>query len=202
MYTLYYLPGACSRAVHALLIALEQPVKLVNRDDVKDFHTINPSGQVPVLVDDGRVLHEGAAIILHLLEKHGASLLPKAGPARETFLQWLMFANATLHPAYGRLFFINRSVSDENARREAHEAAAAAISRLWEQVDAQLSRSRYVGGESLSVVDMMLSVYAAWGRYFPVHIVLGIHVERMIQDVENHPAFRSAVEAEQAPQAA
>ena len=83
MYTLYYIPGACSMAIHVLLNELGQEVKLVNVGDPKggrerppEFLKINPRGNVPVLSDDGFIVREGAAIILYLLEKHKSPLLP------------------------------------------------------------------------------------------------------------------------------
>ena len=47
----------------------------------------------------------GAAIITYLLEKHKSPLLPASGKERATAFEWLMFCNATLHPAFGKAFF-------------------------------------------------------------------------------------------------
>jgi glutathione S-transferase len=128
MYTLYYLPGACSLAIHALINELGQEVKLENvsvpqgEPRSPEFLKVNPRGQVPVLVDGDLVLREGGAIINYLLDKHNSNMLPKSQPERAQSLEWLMFANATLHPAYARIFFINRIIKDENAKEEAINA--------------------------------------------------------------------------------
>jgi len=80
-YQLYYSPGACSMAIHVLLHELNQPFDL-NPIDLKSpredsFLKISPRGQVPVLVEDGLPIYEGAAIIMHLCEKFKSELLPR-----------------------------------------------------------------------------------------------------------------------------
>ena len=180
MYTLYYMPGACSRAINALLNELGQPAELADRNQTESFDDINPLGQVPVLIDGDLVLREGVAIILHLLEKHQSEMLPKQEPERARFLQQLLFANAAMHPAYGRLFFIAQAIEDKAAQQAAYEKASGMISDLWAKVNEHLKQNRYMCGDKLTVVDMMLAVYANWGSMFPVDIQLGSHVEALI----------------------
>ncbi|WP_339410542.1 glutathione S-transferase family protein [Pseudomonas sp. EA_35y_Pfl2_R5] len=197
MYKLYYMPGACSLAIHALLNELNQDVELIDRNKASDFEKLGSRGMVPVLVDNGQVIREGAAIILYLLEKHKNQMLPDGGLEKARFTEWLMFANATMHPAYGRLFFIGKTLADGPAKEQALNAASDIISTLWASVDAQLTNSTFIFGERISVVDMMLTVYASWGVYFPVDILMSDKVKRMIAAVQAHPAYSKAVADEQ-----
>ena len=80
-YTLYYSQGACSVATQVVLNELGQDYQLINVSSVENFTEINPVGAVPALVENDIVLTEGAAIILHLLDKHANSLLAVEGPA-------------------------------------------------------------------------------------------------------------------------
>jgi glutathione S-transferase len=196
MYRLYYSPGACSLAIHALLNELEQEVELIDRKHAADFDRFESHGMVPVLVDDDQVIREGAAIILYLLEKHQHRMLPPSGPERARFIEWLMFANATLHPAYGRLFFLGSSLEDGTVKQHALNAASDTISALWAAVDRQLNRTPFVCGERICIVDMMLAVYASWGAYFPVDIHMSDKVKGMLEAVKAHPAFVKALEDE------
>lgn len=197
MYKLYYMPGACSLAIHALLNELNQDVELIDRNKVSDFDKLGSRGMIPVLVDNGQIIREGAAIILYLLEKHKNQMLPEGGLEKARFTEWLMFANATLHPAYGRLFFIGKTLADGPAKEQALNAASDIISTLWASVDTQLESSTFIFGERISVVDMMLTVYASWGAYFPVDILMSDKVKRMIAAVQAHPAYIKAVADEQ-----
>ena len=196
MYKLYYLPGACSLAIHALLIELGQPVELINRNDVADYTTINPTGAVPTLQDGDMLIQEGAAIALYLAEKHGTDLLPAAGVERAVAINWLMFANATMHPAYSKLFFVARAVEDADAKTLALAAAGASASKLWAIVDARLSETQYVAGAHATIADLMLTVYANWSQYFPGQIVFGPNVQRLLAEISRRPAFQKALAAE------
>lgn len=197
MYKLYYMHGACSRAIHALLLDLGQPVELIARDSVDDFRSINPTNQVPVLVDGDLVLREGGAIVLHLLNKHGAQAKFNSPREQAEFHQWLMFANATLHPAYSLLFFASLGLESDVAKQEVLQKAAARISGLWRIVEERLSDRPFICGEKISAVDMMLAVYVGWGNYFPVEITLGGNTRELLQKVAEYPAFAHAVEAEE-----
>jgi len=216
MYTLYYLPGACSLATQVVLHELDQAVEIIDKQQVDDFTAINPVGTVPVLVDnsaigqEGATRREGAAIILYLLNKHQNSMLPVTGAARELAIQDIMFANATMHPAYSRLFFIAQNISDkkidEQAKQSAFEAAAQAITRLWQVVEQQLDHKpeekKFLGGDQPSAADIMLTVYSRWGASFPVAIQMGPNTQKMLEAVLAMPSFQRALTAEQSRSAA
>ena len=74
---LYYSPGACSLSPHIVLKesglvfeAIAAPTKTHQLADGTDYYTINPLGYVPFLVlDDGRTLHEVAAIVQYIADQ-------------------------------------------------------------------------------------------------------------------------------------
>lgn len=201
MYTLYYMQGACSVATQAVLHELGQDVKIIDKNNVKDFKAINPVGTVPVLVDGENTYTEGAAIILHLLNKHENSLFPENSEERQKAIQDIMFANATMHPAYSTLFFIAQNISDENAKHEAFKAAETIINSLWQVVENKLASKEALGSYRLSAADIMLGLYATWGQHFPVDITLGERTSKMLAGVHALPSFEKTVQAEQAESA-
>jgi len=202
MYTLYYLPGACSLATQVVLHELDQDVELVDVQKQSNFTSINPVGTVPVLIDGGSTLREGAAILLYLLNKHPSHMLPTSSAGREQAIQDILFANATMHPAYGRLFFISQHISEESAKQQAFSAAAQAINTLWQVVEQQLAGQAFLGGHRPSAADIMLAVYSRWGASFPVNFAQGRNTVRMLAAVEAMPSFQRALTAEQAQSAA
>lgn len=201
MYTLYYLPGACSLATQVVLHELDQPVELVDIQQLSNFTDINPVGTVPVLIDGDSALREGAAILLHLLNKHQSPMMPNSGASREQAIENILFANATMHPAYGRLFFIAQHISDESVRQAAFTAAAEAINTLWQVVEQQLAGQAFLGGDRASAADIMLAVYSRWGVNFPVSIVLGRNTLQMLAAVQAMPSFQRSLAGEQAQSA-
>jgi len=194
MYTLYYMQGACSLATQVVLHELDQNVKIIDKNNVKDFSEINPVGTVPVLINGDKTLTEGAAIILHLLNKHENSLFPDDNDKQQKAIEDIMFANATMHPAYSKLFFIAQNISDENAKLEAFNAAAKNINDLWQVVENKLER---LGAYTLSAADIMLAVYATWGQYFPVELIFGERTTKMLTTVQSMASFKKSVQAEQ-----
>ena len=197
MYTLYYLPNACSLATQVVLHELNQEVEIIDKQKVENFTAINPVGSVPVLVDNNRTLREGVAILLYLLDKHQNTMLPVTGTAREQTIQDMMFANATMHPAYGRLFFIAQNLSDEKIKQSAFEVAAQAIDSLWQVVEQQLEKQKFFGGDQPSAADILLTVYSRWGASFPVDIELGAKTQKMVDAVMLMPSFQRALAAEE-----
>lgn len=88
----------------------------------KDFESIrqyNPLGQVPTLVlDDGEVLVESAAILDHLddLAGHDRALLPAAGARRRLGLQLMALAMGAAEK--GRSLIYERAFRPEDKRHE------------------------------------------------------------------------------------
>lgn len=203
MYQLYYSPGACSLAVHVLLNELGVDYELKNasipegKNKEAAFLQINPRGQVPVLVDNSlppgqQVIREGAAMMIHLMEKHASGFLPKNGVGRVQALEWLMYGNASLHPAYSRLFFLKKN--GMKPEDPLFRAAEEAVNRMWKEIDSQLAETPYLCGEQLTMADILISVIANWSGAFD--ITLGSNVKRLLKEVIARPAYQKALQSE------
>lgn len=197
MYQLYYSPAACSLATHVLLNELDLEFKLLNKSKISNFSLINSALTVPVLASGDDIIQEGAAIALFLIDKYSSPLIPKEPKDRSHAISWMMFANASVHPAYSKIFFISNNVIDKNAREDALLVAGKNVNNLWEIVEQQLSKTRFTTGASLSMADIMLSVYANWNNFFPGLITLGPNTIRMINEVSSRPSFLKAIAAEE-----
>ena len=184
MYTLYFSPGTCSLATQVILRELNVPFQLVNRHSVENYLDINPLG---------------AAIILHLLKRHPNDLLPNDPRAKDKAVQQLMFANASVHPAYSKLFFITRALGDEHkqAQQQALQTAADDINKAWAQVEKTLEEQPYIAGSQLTPADILLSVYETWGQYFDVAIEIGPKTQALVDQVRARASFVASIAAEQ-----
>jgi len=198
MYTLYYMQGACSLATQVVLHELGQAVEIIDKNNVDNFNAINPAGTVPVLVDGINNLTEGAAIILHLINKHENNLFPKDPDLQQKAIEDIMFANATMHPAYSKLFFIAQNISDKPAKTEAFISATKNINSLWQVVEGKLAIREQLGVNGISAADIMLGVYSTWGQFFPVEVIFGERTSKMLTRVQSMPSFKRSVQAEQA----
>lgn len=202
MYTLYYSPGVCSMAVHVLLNEMDVPFRLVSakmEDGSKnpDFLKVNPRGAVPALQVGDQLILEGAAILLYLAEKHDSELLPKENPERMKALQMLMFANATLHPAYSRVFFLKKSGETGEGIDRLLQSSYDNINKLWAEVDSLLAETPYVCGDHCTLADILLTVIANWTMWLPdAGIETGAHCKAMFARVVDRPAYRKALATE------
>lgn len=201
MYKLFYTPGTCSRAVHFALyeIGCEFTAEAVDihkkETQTAEFKAFNPRGNVPVLVEDGHAIREGGAILVYLLDKEKSALLPQAGLARATALEWLMFANATLHPAYATAF----GLKAKGDTGPAMEAILERIKKLWADIDARLAESAYLGGDQPTIGDILTTVIAGWNGAFG-KIEIGSNSERMVKEIIALPNFQKTVQAEKTNQ--
>lgn len=73
---LYFLPGACSIGIHALLAEIGQPFEIEKAArpgtaEFEAFKRVNPKGKVPALIrDDGSLLTEFPVVALYLARMH------------------------------------------------------------------------------------------------------------------------------------
>ncbi len=202
MYTLYYSPGACSMAVHVVLSEIGAPYKLENvatpagQPRAPEFLKINPRGAVPVLKEGDFVLREGAAILTYLAESTKSPLLPASGKERARAQEWLAVANSTLHPAYSRIFFLNKQLGDKAAENPLYEASVQAIQKLWDEVEDVLSKQDYLAGNTCTLADILTTVIANWSPASRKPITFGAKTKALFQRVIARPSYQKALAAE------
>lgn len=202
MYKLYFSPGACSLAVHVALNECGAKFEAINTSisegKTRDatFLALNPRGQVPVLVDGDLPIREGGAILTYLLDKEKSPLLPASGPARATALEWLMWGNATLHPAYSRNFWLGRTVTDEAQKQTLQAAGLEGIKKLWDEAEARLAKQPFLAGNECTIGDILMTVIANWNGWLPQPISFGPNVTRVLKAVSSRPAYQKAMQAE------
>lgn len=202
MYTLYYSPGACSMAVHVLLNELNVPYTLEkstleNGEKNPEFLKVSPRGAVPAITIDGEPMLEGGAILLYLADKHQSPLMPQEGLERARALQMLMFANATLHPAYARMFGLKKSGLAGEVVDNIMDQTFEQINKLWAEVDAMLAKQPYVCGQECTVADILLTVIGNWALSFASDkIKLGSNTKAMFARVIKRPSYQKALASE------
>src|SRR5512145_3304123 len=126
---------------------------------------LNPLGQVPtLLLPDGRVMTESAAIILHLADAApAAGLAPVVNdPARPMFLRWLLFIVAALYPTFTYGDDPKRWAGDEAAGKHLRKATDEHRKQLWRYFAAQTPCKPWVLGEAFSALDLYVAVMNMW----------------------------------------
>jgi len=196
---LYYSPGACSLSPHIALKesglpfeAIAAPTKTHKLEDGTDYYTINPLGYVPLLVlDDGRQLHEGAAIVQYIADQVPATnLAPVNGTFERYKLQeWLNFIATELHKGFSPLF-------TPGMPEEAKAMAKARLDGRLQWVNGELTGKSYLMGDTFSVADGYLFTVAGWTRHVGIDISGLTNLVAYMTRVGARPAVQEALRAE------
>ncbi|RLP25439.1 glutathione S-transferase family protein [Mesorhizobium sp. YM1C-6-2] len=123
------------------------------------FTAKNPNAMVPLLeFDDGRLLAESNAMLLHLGE--GTRFLPKDAYERALAYQWLFFEQYSHEPyiAVRRalLTFPNRK---KDATPERLQVTLERGNKALRVMEKRLGETPFFAGQSLSVADIALYAY-------------------------------------------
>jgi GST-like protein len=125
---------------------------------------VNPLAQIPTLVlADGAVLTESAAITLYLAELAGAdSLVPRAGdPARGAFLRWLVYFVTNVYPTYTYGDDSARFVDGAEAQRSFGEHVDAYRNKLYSVLEGVAGMPWFLGAR-FSALDIYVRAMNRW----------------------------------------
>jgi glutathione S-transferase len=196
---LYYSPGACSLSPHIALKesglafeAISAPTKTHKLNDGTDYYTINPLGYVPLLVlDDGRQLHEGPAIVQYIADQVPAKQLAPANGTYERYKlqEWLNFIGTELHKSFSPLF--TPGMPDE-----AKAMAKTRLTSRLQWVDGELTGKSYLMGDTFNVADGYLFVVAGWSKHVGIDISGLANLGAFMVRVAARPAVQEALRAE------
>lgn len=182
-----------------VLIALEElglpyalkPVNVRKGEQKNEaFLALNPNGKVPVLIDDGFVVTESAAILVYLAEKTG-KLLPQEAIGRARVFEQLFFHASGLSPAFGNAGFFKRSSPEPQPIAEARFTAEA--DRILGLLDARLASQPFMAGEEFTIADIAHFGWM-WRIQFPGLTLDGRpNLSRWYQAVAARPAVQQAI---------
>jgi GST-like protein len=124
----------------------------------------NPLAQIPTLVlEDGTVITESAAITLHLADLAGdGSLVPASGSRdRVRFLRWLVFIVANIYPTYTYGDDPSRFVPEAEAQKDFQNAVNQYAQKLYSILELEAGEPWFLG-ESFSALDIYVCAMTRW----------------------------------------
>jgi glutathione S-transferase len=195
MYKVYGRPGSGSVVVEAVLeeIGAEYETELVGRDAIADnYLKISPLGQVPALIlPNGRVMTESAAITIHLADSHPeARLSPLPGaPDRSDFLRWMIFLATNIYMTDLRIYYPDRYTADQNGAKCVKASAVARMSTEWDIYAAALGDKPYILGDQMCAADIYAAMLATWNLDVPAFFRRHPNVHAMYERVTARPAI-------------
>ena len=171
---LYGAEGSGAVAVEAALTLLGLPYRLVEGATWADeaarqqVAPANPLRQIPTLVrPDGEVVTESAAILIDLADRHAhAGLAPAVmDPQRRQFLRWMVYVASAIYSLHWIKPDVQRIGAPAESRDRVVSAVHDRIAFCWNAMDTQVQPQRYLLGDTLSVLDLYVTVVSRFGPW-------------------------------------
>ena len=136
---------------------LPYEVMLIGPDDQKSpqYRAMQPFGQVPAIDDDGLVLFESCAIIMHLGARSEA-LMPRDEPARARVRTWMLAALNTIEPPVLALNVLGMSAPRSDGVGSIRAEVSARVDARLDSVAAFLADRDYLEG-GFSAADLLMT---------------------------------------------
>lgn len=170
---LYHHPySTYARRVHMALLEKDIDAEYVYVDMGKgahrepDFLKMNPYHRVPVLDDDGFILHESAAILDYLEAAHPQpALAPSDVRERARMRMHMLLCDLEFAGPAGTIIFPKRFLPEDRWPKEAMASAAKQIKRHLGILEAHLAGRSYMVGDAYSLADL---VYIPFAHFLPL----------------------------------
>ena len=172
MPTLFGTQGSGSAAVEAALDMVGADYRKVDAASWKpstgldELRRINPIAQIPtLLLDDGSVLTESAAILIHLGLAHPESGLLSADPSqRAQQIRGLVWIAANCYAGIGILDFPDRwyPEPDDAVKAAMASRGKARLHELWAMFADQFPATPWLSGERIGALDILAATVSKW----------------------------------------
>ena len=162
--------------------------------DKPDYRKLQPFGQVPILEENGVVLFETGAIVLHIGER-SETLLPKDPAARARATQWLIAALNSIEPFVMNVALIDIFHADQEWAKLRRPGAVEFLGRRLAGLSNALGDKPYLDGDRFTAGDLMMSTVLRILRHTDIVTSdrrLGAYVERCTA----RPAFQRALDGQ------
>lgn len=206
MYKLHYYPANANAAPHMLLeeIGVNFELCLVDRSidaqKSSQYRKLNPNGRIPTLIDGETAVFEAAAIVLHLVDRHAeANFAPAVGTVeRAQFYQWLIFLTNSLQEELMVWQYPERLAgTDKKAEAIIKVGAEQRATTFLDIIEGHLSTNGpFFLGESISAVDLYLTMLARWARPMALPPRSRPAISRLLDLTTSRPAVKRAYASE------
>jgi glutathione S-transferase len=162
--------------------------------DKPEYRVVQPFGQVPIFEEDGLVLFESGAIVLHIGARSEV-LLPKDAGARARATQWLIAALNSIEPFVMNVAIIDIFYANEEWAKLRRPGAVEFVQRRLSALSKSLGDKPYLDGDRFTAGDLMMTTVLRILRHTDIVTAderLAAYVERCTA----RPAFRRALDAQ------
>lgn len=186
MLQIYHAPMTRSLRVIWLCEELDLPYEVIPIDfspeyrATAEWRALNPTGKVPVMIDNGITMFESGAMVQHLLNCYGEGRLEPQLRTEDHahFLQWCWFGESTLARPLGEIV---------NHRREfpKDQTIPAVLTEMADRVEVSLhavaqttQKTNWLIGDTFTAADIMVG--------YSLHLASILTPDRMPATLESY----------------
>ena len=162
--------------------------------DTPEYRALQPFGQVPIFMEDGFVLFETGAIVLHIGERSEA-LLPKDAKARTRATQWVIAALNSIEPFVMNVALIDLFYADQEWAKLRRPSAEAFVRHRLASLSKALGDKRYLDGDRFTAGDLMMSTVLRILHHTDI-VTSDQRLAAYVERCTARPAFRRALDAQ------
>jgi glutathione S-transferase len=162
--------------------------------DKPEYRALQPFGQVPVFEEDGFVLFETGAIVLHIGERTEA-LLPRDPAARARATQWVIAALNSIEPFMNNVALIDLFYANEEWAKLRRPGAVEFLQRRLSALSKTLGDKPHLDGDRFTAGDLMMSTVLRILKHTDI-VTRDPRLAAYIERCTARPAFKRAFDAQ------
>ena len=159
-----------------------------------EYRALQPFGQVPIFEEDGFVLFETGAIVLHIGER-SETLLPRDPLARARATQWLIAALSSIEPFVMNVAVIDLFYSNEEWAKLRRPGAVEFAETRLASLATRLGDGPYLDGARFTAGDLMMTTVLRILKHTDI-VTRDARLAAYLDRCTARPAFKRALDAQ------
>ena len=162
--------------------------------DKPEYRALQPFGQVPILEEDGLVLFESGAIVLHIGERC-ETLLPRDPAARARATQWLISALNSIEPFMMNVAVIDVFYAQEEWAKQRRPGAVEFAQKRLSSLSKSLGDKPFLDGDRFTAGDLMMTTVLRILKHTDI-VSRDPRLAAYLERCTSRPAFQRAFDAQ------
>lgn len=154
-----------------------------------EFLAINPMGEVPVLVEEGRTLTQSGVIQYHVAEKTGR-FTGNTAEDRAEVLRWILWDNHKMSSQSGPLRFMMNFLPADKRPAEAIGWLGGRAKAAWKTLDTHLEGRDWIVADAPTIADLACCSYLYYPEPFGFARADWPNIDRWLDAIAALPGWK------------
>jgi glutathione S-transferase len=162
--------------------------------NLKNYRAMQPFGQVPVFEEDGLVLFESGAILLHIAQRSDV-LMPADEKSRARVTAWIFAAVNSVEPHIQHLTLLDLFYADQDWAKQRRPGALELAEGRLKSLSAWFDGRDYLENGRFTAADLMMTTVLRISRHCDL-LARYPKLDAYRLRCEARPAFKRALDAQ------